>query len=91
MNQLTKRIQENKSANSFDALKEETLDHPPQLLDAKKLEKLISDNQPPAHTLGPQKIKAIQDCIAANAHKFDEATCQKLIKLCKPKTKSITQ
>jgi len=91
MNQLTKRIQENKSANSFDALKEETLDHPPQLLDAKKLEKLIADNQPPAHTLGPQKIKAIQDCIAANTHKFDEATRQKLIKLCKPKTKPITQ
>jgi len=91
MNQLTKRIQENKSANSFNALKEETLDHPPQLLDAKKLEKLIDDNQSPAHMLGPQKIKAIQECIAANAHKFDEATRQKLIKLCKPKTKSIAQ
>jgi len=90
MNQLTKRIQENKSANSFNALKEETLDHP-QLLDVKKLEKLIADNQPPAHMLGPQKIKAIQDCIAANTHKFDEATCQKLIKLCKPKTKPIAQ
>jgi len=91
MNQLTKRIQENKSANSFDALKEETLDHSPQLLDTKKLEKLIANNQPSAHTLGPQKIKAIQDCITANAHKFDEATRQKLIKLCKPKTKSIAQ
>jgi len=91
MNELNKRIQENKSTNSFGALKEETLDHPPQLLDTKKLKKLITDNQPPAHTLGPQKIKAIQDCIAANAYKFDEATCQKLIKLCKPKTKSIAQ
>jgi len=90
MNQLAKRIQENKSTNSFNALKEETLDHSPQLLDAKKLEKLISD-KPPAHMLGPQKIKAIKDCIAANAHKFDEATRQKLIKLCKPKTKSIAQ
>jgi len=87
MNQLAKRIQENKNANSFDALKEETLDHSPQLLDAKKLEKLIANNQLPAHTLGPQKIKAIQECIAANTHKFDEATCQKLIKLCKPKSK----
>jgi len=91
INQLAKKIQENKSANSFDALKEETLDHSPQLLDAKKLKKLIANNQPPAHMLGPQKIKAIQECIAANAHKFDEATCQKLIKLCKPKTKSIAQ
>ena len=91
MNQLAKRIQENKNANSFDALKEETLDHSPQLLDAKKLEKLIANNQLPAHTLGSQKIKAIQDCIAANAHKFDEATRQKLIKLCKPKTRSIAQ
>jgi len=91
MNQLAKRIQENKSTNSFNALKEETLDHSPQLLDAKKLEKLIADNKPPAHTLGPQKIKAIQEFITTNAHKFDKATCQKLIKLCKPKTKSITQ
>jgi len=91
MNQLTKRIQENKSANSFDTLKEETLDHPPQLLDAKKLKKLITNNQPPAHMLGPQKIKVIQECIAANTHKFDEATHQKLIKLCKPKKKSIAQ
>jgi len=41
--------------------------------------------------LGPQKIKAIQECIAANTHKFDKATCQKLIKLCKPKKKSIAQ
>jgi len=74
MNQLAKRIQKNKSVNSFDALKEETLDHSPQLLGAKKLEKLIADNKSPAYTLGPQKIKAIQECIAANAHKFDEAT-----------------
>jgi len=44
MNQLAKRIQENKSTNSFNALKEETLDHPPQLLDTKKLEKLIANN-----------------------------------------------
>jgi len=87
MNQLAKRIQENKSANSFDALKEETLDHSPQLLDAKKLKKLIADNQPPAHMLGPQKIKAIQEYIIANAHKFDKATHQKLIKLCEPKSK----
>jgi len=74
MNQLAKRIQKNKSVNSFDALKEETLDHSPQLLGAKKLEKLIADNKSLAYTLGPQKIKAIQECIAANAHKFDEAT-----------------
>jgi len=87
MNQLSKRIQENKSANSFDTLKEEVLDHSPQLLDAKKLEKLITDNKPPAHTLGPQNIKVIQEFIATNAHKFDEATHQELIKLCKPKSK----
>jgi len=87
MNQLTKRIQENKSVNSFNALKKKVLDHTPQLLDAKKLKKLVTDNKPPAHMLGPQKIKAIQESIAANAHKFDEATHQKLIKLCKPKSK----
>ena len=87
IDQLAKRIQENKSANSFNALKEEILDHSPQLLDAKKLKKLIADNKPPAHTLGPQKIKAIQEFIAANTHKFDEATCQELIKLCKLKSK----
>jgi len=87
MNQLTKRVQENKSANSFNTLKEKTLDHTPELLDAKKLKKLITNNKPPAHTLGPQKIKAIQEFITANAHKFDKATCQELIKLCKPKTK----
>jgi len=87
MDQLTKRIQENKSTNSFDALKEEVLDHTPQLLDTKKLKKLIADNEPPAHALGPQKIKVIQEFITDNAHKFDEATCQELIKLCKPKLK----
>jgi len=87
MDQLTKRIQENKNANSFDALKEETLDHPPKLLDAKKLEKLIANNKLPEHTLGPQKVKAVQEFIAANAHKFDKATHARIIKLCKPKSK----
>jgi len=88
MNQLAKRIQENKSANSFDALKEETLEHPPQLLDAQKIKKLTTA---PKHTLGPQKTKVVQEFITANAHKFDEATHARIINLCKPKTKSIAQ
>ena len=89
MNQLTKRIQENKSANSFDALKEETLDHIPlALLDAQKIKELTTA---PKHTLGLQKTKAVQEFITANAYKFDEATRARIINLCKPKTKSITQ
>jgi len=73
MDQLTKRIQENKSINSFDALKEETLDqiNPPALLDAKKIKELTTA---PKHTLGLQKIKVVQEFITANAHKFNEAT-----------------
>jgi len=89
MDQLTKRIQENKSANSFDALKEETLDHVPlALLDAKKVKELTTA---PKHMLGPQKIKAVQEFIAANTHKFDEATCARIISLWKPKPKSIAK
>jgi len=90
MDQLAKRIQENKSINSFDVLKEETLDqiNPPALLDAKKIKKLTTA---PKHMLGLQKTKAVQEFITANTHKFNEATCAKIINLCKPKTKSIAQ
>jgi len=89
MDQLAKRIQENKSANSFDALKEETLDHIPLgLLDTQKIKELTTA---PKHMLGPQKIKAVQEFITANAHKFDEATHARIINLCKPKTKSSAQ
>jgi len=47
MDQLTKRIQGNKSTNKFDALKEETLDQTssvpvPKLLDAKRIKELIA-------------------------------------------------
>jgi len=89
MDQLTKRIQENKSANGFNALQEENLDHTPlALLDAKKIKELTIASE---HTLGPQKIKAVQKFITDNAHKFDEATCARIINLCKPKPKSIAQ
>ena len=86
MDQLTKRIQENKSANSFDALKEENLDqiNPPALLDAKKIKGLMTA---PEHTLGLQKTKAVQEFITANAHKFNEADHARIINLCKPKLK----
>jgi len=87
MDQLTKRIQENKDANSFDALKEETLDHIPlALLDAQKIKELTTA---PKHMLGPQKTKVVQEFITANTHKFDKATCARIINLCKPKSKSI--
>ena len=33
----------------------------------------------------------LQEFIATNAHKFDKATCQKLIKLCKPRSKPTVQ
>jgi len=89
MDQLAKRIQENKSANSFDALQEETLAHSPlALLDARKIKKFTTA---PKHTLGPQKTKAVQEFITSNAHKFDEATCARIINLCKPQPKSITK
>jgi len=89
MDQLAKRIQEAKSANSFDALQEETLDHVPlALLDAQKIKELTTA---PKHMLGPQKTKAVQEFIKANAHKFDEATRARIINLCKPKSKSIAQ
>jgi len=89
MDQLAKRIQENKSANSFNALKEETLDHIPlALLDAQKIKELMTA---PKHMLGLQKTKAVQEFITANTHKFDEATRAQIISLCKPKTKSIAQ
>jgi len=89
MDQLAKRIQEAKSANSFDALQEETLDHVPMtLLDAQKIKELMTA---PKHVLGPQKTKAVQEFIKANAHKFDEATWARIISLCKLKTKSIAQ
>jgi len=81
MDQLTKRIQENKSTNCFDTLKEETLDHvPPALLDAQKIKELTTA---PKHMLGPQKVKAVQEFITANAHKFNEATWTRIISLCR--------
>jgi len=91
MDQLTKRIQENKSANSFDALKEETLDQTssvptPKLLDAKRIKELIAAHkQKSTPTLSD--IKKVQEFVTNNAHKFDEATCKEIIKLCKPKSK----
>jgi len=89
MDRLTKRIQENNSANSFNTLREETLDHVPlALLDAQKIKELMTA---PKHTLGLQKTKAVQEFITANAHKFNEATHARIIHLCKPKTKSIAQ
>jgi len=95
MDQLTKRIQKNKSANSFDALKEETLDQipsvpTPKLLDAKRIKELIAAHkQKNAPMLSD--IKEVQEFVKNNAHKFDEATRKEIIKLCKPKTKPSAQ
>jgi len=86
MDQLAKKIQENKSANSFNALKEENLDQTnlPALLDTQKIKELTTA---PKHTIGPQKVKAVQEFITANAHKFDKTTQARIINLCKPKMK----
>jgi len=92
MDQLTKRIQENKSANSFDVLKEETLDQTssvptPKLLDTKRIKELIAAHkQKSVPTLSD--IKEVQEFVKNNAHKFDKATRKEIIKLCKPKSKS---
>ena len=101
MNQLTKRIQENWHVNSFDALKEETLDETilvaapaPKLLDKQKLEELMAAykaKQSPARTPSPLKTKMVQEFIRDNAHKFDKATCKQLADLCKPKSKPSAQ
>ena len=98
MNQLTKRIQENRCVNSFDALKEENLDETilvaaptPKLLDKQKLDKLMAAykaKQSPPRAPSPLKAKMVQEFIKDNAHKFDEATCKQLVNLCKPKPKS---
>ena len=98
MNQLTKRIQENRRVNSFDTLKEETLDETipvaapaPKLLDKRKLEELVAAyqaKQSPAHAPSPLKVKMVQEFIKDNAHKFDKATHKQLADLCKPKPKS---
>jgi len=92
MDQLTKRIQENKSANSFDTLKEETLDPTPsvptqKLLDAKRIKELIAAHEQKSIPM-LSDIKKVQEFVKENAHKFDEATCKEIIKLCKPKSKS---
>ena len=95
MDQLTKRIQENKSANSFNTLKEETLDQAssvptPKLLDAKRIKELIAVHKQKSMPM-LSDIKKVQEFVMNNAHKFDEATCKEIIELCKPKTKSIAQ
>ena len=94
MNQLTKRIQDNRHINSFNTLKEETLDETipvaaptPKLLDKQKLEELMAGykaKQSPARAPSPLKVKMVQEFIKDNAHKFDEATCKQLANLCKP-------
>jgi len=95
MDQLTKRIQENKSTNKFDALREETLDQTssvpvPKLLDAKRIKELIAAHkQKNVPTLSD--IKKVQKFVKENAHKFDEATRKEIIKLCKPKSKPSAQ
>jgi len=90
IDQLAKRIQENKRANSFSALNEENLDqiNPPALLDAKKIKEIT---KVPEHMFRQQKTKAVQEFIADNAHKFDKATRARIINLCKPKPKSIAK
>ena len=102
MNQLTKRIQENRCVNSFDALKEENLDETiliaapaPKLLDKQKLEELMAAykaKQLPPCTPSPLKVKMVQEFIKDNTHKFDKATHKQLADLCKlPKSKPSTQ
>jgi len=91
MDRLTKRIQENKSTNSFDALKEETLDQTssapaPKLLDAKRIKELIAAHKQKNVPM-LSDIKKVQEFVKNNAHKFDEATRKEIIKLCKPKLK----
>jgi len=91
MNQLAKRIQESKCANSFNALKEENLDQTssapaPKLLDAKRIKELIAAHkQKSIPTLAD--IKEVQEFVTKHAHEFDDATRKWIIKLCKPKTK----
>ena len=97
MNQLTKRIQENRHVNSFDTLKEENLDKTipvaapaPKLLDKQKLDKLVAAykaKQSPPCASSPLKAKMVQEFIKDNAHKFDEATHKQLADLCKPEPK----
>jgi len=90
MDQLAKRIQENKSTNKFNALKEETLNHFPKLLDKKRIKELIAvHKQKDKPTLSD--IKKVQEFVINNAHKFDEATCKEIIELCKPKSKPTTK
>ena len=57
-------------------------------MDAKKIKEIT---KVPKRTFRQQKVKAVQEFIADNTHKFDEATCARIINLCKPKTRSITQ
>jgi len=95
MDQLTKRIQENKSTNSFNALKEETLDQTssvpaPKLLDAKRIKELIAAHKQKSVPM-LSDIKKVQEFVKDNAHKFDEATHKEIIKLCKPKSKPSVQ
>ena len=92
MDQLTKRIQENKSTNKFDALREETLEQTPpvpvpKLLDAKRIKELIAAHkQKSIPTLSD--IKKVQEFVKEKAHTFDEATCKEIIELCRSKSKS---
>jgi len=92
VNQLVKKIQENKSANKFNALKEgeENLDqiNSSALLDAQKIKRFMAA---PKHTMGPAKIKAMKEFITENAHKFNEADRARIINLYKPKSKSNEQ
>ena len=91
MNQLTKRIQENKRANRFSTLEEENLDQEtpapaPKLLDAKRIKELITAHkQKNVPTLAD--IKKVQEYVTQNAHTFDEATRKEIMELCKPKSK----
>ena len=98
MNQLTKRIQENRHVNSFNTLKEENLDETipvaapaPKLLDKQKLDELVAAykaKQSLLHAPSPLRAKMVQEFIKDNTHKFDEATRKQLVDLCKPKPKS---
>ena len=95
MDQLTKRIQENKNANSFNALKEENLDQTssvpaPKLLDAKRIKELIAAHKQKSVPM-LSDIKKVQEFIKENAHTFDEATRKEIIKLCNPKSKPSAQ
>jgi len=96
MDQLAKRIQENKSTNKFNALKEENLDQAipapaPKLLDAKRIKELIAAHKKRSVPM-LEDIKEVQKFVTENAHKFDEATCKEIIELCKPKLKpTVTQ